>query len=41
MTERVLEQMPAQPITHFDDLFATDAEARERSREAIAGLTKV
>ena len=39
--ERVLEQMPAQPITHFDDLFATDAEARERSREAIAGLTKV
>jgi 1-deoxy-D-xylulose-5-phosphate reductoisomerase len=39
--ERVLEQMPARPITHFDDLFATDAEARERSREAIAGLTKV
>ncbi len=39
--ERVLEQMPAQPITHFDDLFATDAEARERSAEAILGLTKV
>jgi 1-deoxy-D-xylulose-5-phosphate reductoisomerase len=39
--ERVLEQLPAQPITHFDDLFATDAEARERSEEAILGLTKV
>jgi 1-deoxy-D-xylulose-5-phosphate reductoisomerase len=39
--ERVLEQLPAQPITHFEDLFATDAEARERSEEAIAGLTKV
>ncbi len=39
--ERVLEQMPAQPVTHFDDLFATDAEARERSREAIAGLATV
>jgi 1-deoxy-D-xylulose-5-phosphate reductoisomerase len=39
--ERVLEQMPARPITHFDDLFATDVEARERSREAIAGLTTV
>ncbi|HET7444853.1 MAG TPA: 1-deoxy-D-xylulose-5-phosphate reductoisomerase [Solirubrobacterales bacterium] len=39
--EDVLERMPAQPISHFDDLFATDAEARERSREAIAGLTKV
>lgn len=39
--EDVLERMPPQPITHFDDLFATDAEARERSREAILGLTKV
>jgi 1-deoxy-D-xylulose-5-phosphate reductoisomerase len=39
--ERVLEEMPAQPITHFDDLFATDAEARERSVEQIAGLTTV
>jgi 1-deoxy-D-xylulose-5-phosphate reductoisomerase len=39
--ENVLEEMPAQPVTHFDDLFATDAEARERSAEQIAGLTKV
>ncbi len=39
--ERVLEEMPARGIAHFDDLFATDAEARERSRETIAGLTTV
>jgi 1-deoxy-D-xylulose-5-phosphate reductoisomerase len=37
--ERVLEQMPAQPIGHFDDLFATDAEARQRSEEQLRGLT--
>ncbi len=37
--ERVLEEMPAQPVTHFDDLFAADAEARERSQEQIRGLT--
>jgi len=36
--ERVLEEMPARPVTHFDDLFATDAEARERSEEQIRGL---
>jgi 1-deoxy-D-xylulose-5-phosphate reductoisomerase len=39
--ERVLEQMPARPVTHFEDLFAADAEARERSEEAIRGLTRV
>jgi 1-deoxy-D-xylulose-5-phosphate reductoisomerase len=37
--ERVLEEMPAQPITHFDDLFATDAEARRRSEDRVRGLT--
>src|SRR6476646_7404323 len=36
--ERVLEEMPARPVTHFDDLFAADAEARERSEEQIRGL---
>jgi 1-deoxy-D-xylulose-5-phosphate reductoisomerase len=36
--ERVLEEMPARPLTHFEDLFATDAEARERSEEQIRGL---
>jgi len=37
--ERVLEEMPAQPVTHFDDLFAADAEARRRSEEQVRGLT--
>ncbi len=39
--ERVLEEMPAQPVTHFDDLFAVDAEARRRSEEQVGGLAKV
>jgi 1-deoxy-D-xylulose-5-phosphate reductoisomerase len=37
--ERVLEEMPARPIGHFDDLFATDAEARRRSEDQVRGLT--
>jgi 1-deoxy-D-xylulose-5-phosphate reductoisomerase len=37
--ERTLEAMPAQPVGHFEDLFATDAEARERARELAGGLT--
>jgi 1-deoxy-D-xylulose-5-phosphate reductoisomerase len=36
--ERVLEEMPARPLTHFDDLFAADAEARERSEAQVRGL---
>jgi 1-deoxy-D-xylulose-5-phosphate reductoisomerase len=36
--ERVLEEMPARPVTHFDDLFGADAEARERSEEQVKGL---
>jgi 1-deoxy-D-xylulose-5-phosphate reductoisomerase len=36
--ERVLKEMPARPLTHFDDLFAADAEARERSEEQVRGL---
>jgi 1-deoxy-D-xylulose-5-phosphate reductoisomerase len=36
--ERVLEEMPARPVTHFDDLFAADAEARKRSQEQVRGL---
>jgi 1-deoxy-D-xylulose-5-phosphate reductoisomerase len=34
--ERTLEEMPGEPVTHFDDLFAADAEARRRA----AGLAK-
>ncbi|MGN6816234.1 MAG: 1-deoxy-D-xylulose-5-phosphate reductoisomerase [Solirubrobacterales bacterium] len=37
--ERVLEEMPARPVSHFDDLFAADAEARKRSEEQVRGLT--
>jgi 1-deoxy-D-xylulose-5-phosphate reductoisomerase len=37
--ERVLAEMPAQPIGHFDDLFAADAEARRRSEDHVRGLT--
>ncbi|HET7588653.1 MAG TPA: 1-deoxy-D-xylulose-5-phosphate reductoisomerase, partial [Solirubrobacterales bacterium] len=33
--ERVMEEMPAAPVSHFDDLFAADAEARERSQEQV------
>ena len=36
--ERVLEEMPAQPVTHFDDLFATDAEARRAQRRPGSGV---
>jgi 1-deoxy-D-xylulose-5-phosphate reductoisomerase len=36
--ERVLEEMPATAVSHFDDLFAADAEARERSQEQVREL---
>ncbi|HET8638933.1 MAG TPA: 1-deoxy-D-xylulose-5-phosphate reductoisomerase [Solirubrobacterales bacterium] len=36
--ESVLEEMPARPVTHFDDLFAVDSEARQRSAAQIEGL---
>jgi 1-deoxy-D-xylulose-5-phosphate reductoisomerase len=39
--ERVLEEMPARPVTHFDDLFACDKEARRRTEEQVGGLAKV
>jgi 1-deoxy-D-xylulose-5-phosphate reductoisomerase len=39
--ERVLGEMPAAPVSHFEDLFDADAEARRRSEETIAGLTTV
>jgi 1-deoxy-D-xylulose-5-phosphate reductoisomerase len=37
--ERVMGEMPARPVTHFADLFATDAEARQRSEDQVRGLT--
>jgi 1-deoxy-D-xylulose-5-phosphate reductoisomerase len=37
--EAVLEEMPARPVGHFDDLFAADAEARRRTEDQVRGLT--
>jgi 1-deoxy-D-xylulose-5-phosphate reductoisomerase len=39
--ERVLGEMPAAPVTHFEDLFALDAEARRRTEEQVGGLARV
>jgi 1-deoxy-D-xylulose-5-phosphate reductoisomerase len=39
--EAVLAEMPPLPVTHFDDLFAVDAEARRRTEEQVGGLAKV
>ncbi|MEX0972538.1 MAG: 1-deoxy-D-xylulose-5-phosphate reductoisomerase [Solirubrobacterales bacterium] len=39
--EAVLDDMPALPVTHFDDLFAVDAEARRRTEERLGGLARV
>jgi 1-deoxy-D-xylulose-5-phosphate reductoisomerase len=35
----VLGDMPAREVTHFDDLFAVDEEARRRTEERLRGLT--
>ena len=35
VVERTLEAMPPAPPSHFDDLYAADAEARERARELV------
>jgi 1-deoxy-D-xylulose-5-phosphate reductoisomerase len=37
--ERTLEAMPGQPVGHFDDLFAADAEARRRAAALAEELT--
>jgi 1-deoxy-D-xylulose-5-phosphate reductoisomerase len=39
--ETVLEAMPPLQPTHFEDLFAVDAEARRRTEEAVGGLARV
>jgi 1-deoxy-D-xylulose-5-phosphate reductoisomerase len=38
--ERVLGEMPARPLTHFEELFEVDAEARRRTEELVEGLTR-
>jgi 1-deoxy-D-xylulose-5-phosphate reductoisomerase len=39
--EAVLEEMPPLTVSHFDDLFAVDAEARRRTEEHVGGLAQV
>ncbi len=39
--EAVLAEMPAQPVTHFEELFAVDAEARRRTEAQVGGLARV
>jgi 1-deoxy-D-xylulose-5-phosphate reductoisomerase len=39
--ERVLAAMPPLQPTHFEDLFAVDAEARRRTEEEVGGLARV
>jgi 1-deoxy-D-xylulose-5-phosphate reductoisomerase len=38
VVERTLEAMPATVPGHFDDLYAADAEARERARELVQAV---
>jgi 1-deoxy-D-xylulose-5-phosphate reductoisomerase len=33
--QRVLEELPAQPVRHFADLYRADAEARDRARKLV------
>jgi len=39
--EAVLERMPPRQPTHFEELFAVDAEARSRTEEEVGGLARV
>jgi 1-deoxy-D-xylulose-5-phosphate reductoisomerase len=39
--EDVLAAMPARPVTHFEELFAIDEEARRRTEERIGGFAAV
>jgi 1-deoxy-D-xylulose-5-phosphate reductoisomerase len=39
--EGTLNEMPAQPVTHFQHLFTLDEEARRRTEEQIAGFAAV
>ena len=36
--ERALEELPARPVRHFEDLYTADAEARELARELVGGV---
>jgi 1-deoxy-D-xylulose-5-phosphate reductoisomerase len=36
--ERVLEELPTEPVRHFSDLYRADGEARERARALVEGV---
>jgi 1-deoxy-D-xylulose-5-phosphate reductoisomerase len=36
--ERALDELPARPVRHFQDLYAADTEARELARELVEGV---
>ncbi len=38
LIERVLDELPAQPVRHFSDLYRADGEARERARGLLEGV---
>jgi 1-deoxy-D-xylulose-5-phosphate reductoisomerase len=38
LIERVLEELPAEPVRHFSDLYRADGAARERARELLEGV---
>jgi 1-deoxy-D-xylulose-5-phosphate reductoisomerase len=40
LIERVLAEMPARPVGHFEELFAIDEEARRRTETQVEGLTR-
>jgi 1-deoxy-D-xylulose-5-phosphate reductoisomerase len=37
--ERVLDELPTEPVRHFSDLYRADGEARERARALVEGVT--
>jgi 1-deoxy-D-xylulose-5-phosphate reductoisomerase len=39
--ETVLEEMPAAPVSHFEELFAVDEEARRRAGQRLAEMASV
>src|SRR4051794_22557334 len=38
LIERVLDELPAEPLRHFSDLYRADGEARERARGMLEGV---
>jgi 1-deoxy-D-xylulose-5-phosphate reductoisomerase len=38
VVERALEETPAEPVGHFEDLYRADADARERAGELLGGV---